>query len=73
MSALPPDDLVRLWAEEELAPERAIGYLLQHVATMQSMLQRQAQTLSQLRIELASLTVTSETGKTPHVRRRPTK
>ena len=59
MSALAPDELVRLWVEEDLAPERAIGQLLQHVAAMQSTLQRQSQTIAQLRSEISSLSTKS--------------
>lgn len=73
MSALAPDELVRLWVEEELAPERAIGQLLQHVAAMQSTLQRQSQTIAQLRSEISSLTTKSVTTTAQSTRHRANK
>lgn len=55
MSAVAPYELARLWAEEQLPTERAIGQLLQHVVTMQATLERQSRVIAELRSQLTEL------------------
>lgn len=55
MGTLPPDELLRLWAAEELPTERAIGQVVQHVALLQAAFQRQSQTIAELQAEVGRL------------------
>lgn len=63
MSTHTPDELMSLWAHERLSPERAVGQLLQHLVVMHNTLDRQAQAIAQLRVELAAATSTTVAAK----------
>lgn len=52
MSAVEASELVRLWAEEQLPTERAIGQILQLLVTMQTALERQSLTIAELRTQV---------------------
>ena len=56
MGAIAPIDLARLWAQDEVTTERAIGQIVQQLVTIQASLDRQVQALGQLRSEVATLT-----------------
>jgi hypothetical protein len=55
MGTIPPDELLRLWTAEQLPTERAIGQVVQHLATLQATLDRQSLALAELRAELGRL------------------
>jgi hypothetical protein len=55
MAVVSPHELVRLWASEQIAPEHAIGQLVQQLAHMQETLDAHRRTLTQVQSELATL------------------
>lgn len=55
MSAVAPSELARLWIEEQLPTERAIGQMLQQLVAMQTMLERQALVIAELRTQVTAL------------------
>jgi hypothetical protein len=55
MSAVTPEQLLRLWASDQIAPEQAIGQLVQQLARVQAALESQRRTLAQVQSELAAL------------------
>lgn len=60
MSAVAPSELSRLWAQEQLPVERAIGQMLQQLVAMQATLDRQVQTISDLRAQIADISTRSQ-------------
>ncbi|NTU50168.1 MAG: hypothetical protein HGA87_04670 [Desulfobulbaceae bacterium] len=60
MGAVAPEELARLWAQDEVTTERAIGQIVQQLVTIQASLDRQAQALNQLRADVAICTTHSE-------------
>lgn len=55
MGAVSPNELARLWAQEQLPTERAVGQMLQQLVAMQSTIERQAQTIADMRAQIADL------------------
>lgn len=55
MAAISPDELLRLWAAEQISSEHAIGQLVQQLARLQGTVDGQRQALVQLQHELAAL------------------
>jgi hypothetical protein len=55
MSVVSPNELLRLWAGEQIPPEHAIGQLVQQLVQMQATLDAQRRTLTQVQSELAAL------------------
>ncbi len=55
MGAVAPEELARLWTQDEVTIERAIGQIVQQLVTIQVSLDRQAQALGQLRREMSTL------------------
>lgn len=55
MGAVAPEELARLWTQDEVTVERAIGQIVQQLVTIQASLDRQAQALGQLRREVSTL------------------
>lgn len=45
MSTVAPDELARLWSQEKITPEMAIGHITQNLARMQTMLDSHRQML----------------------------
>jgi hypothetical protein len=64
MAAVAPEELIRLWASEQITAEHAIGQLVQQLAQVQSALEAQRRTLAQVQSELAALRSADE-GPTP--------
>lgn len=68
MGAVEPGELARLWAQEGLTTEQAVGQMVQCLVTMQTTVERQAVALAQLRAEIAALGG-SEASCTEHGKR----
>lgn len=45
MGAVPPEELARLWSQEQITPEMAIGQITQNLVRLQSALEAQRQLL----------------------------
>jgi hypothetical protein len=45
MGTVSPDELARLWSQEKITPEMAIGHITQNLARMQGMLDSHRQML----------------------------
>lgn len=72
MSAVAPSELSRLWAQEQLPVERAIGQMLQQLVAMQATLDRQVQTISDLRAQIADISTRSQQHNlTSNVQKQP--
>ena len=69
MGALLPDELVRLWATEQLPAERAVGQIVQNLARLQATLDQYREALAQLRADVARLHA-SPTATAPAPRKR---
>jgi hypothetical protein len=61
MGTVSPDELARLWSQERLLPEQAIGQILQHLVTISSTLDRHYELMVQLREHVATVTPTDST------------
>jgi hypothetical protein len=55
MGTLAPSELARLWTQEQLPTERAVGQMLQLLVAMQTTLEGQSRTISELRAQIAEL------------------
>lgn len=55
MGAVAPEELARLWVQEGITTERAVGQIVQQLVTIQTTVERQAIMLAQLRAEVAAL------------------
>jgi len=55
MGTLAPSELARLWTQEQLPTERAVGQMLQLLVSMQTTLDRQSHTIIELRAQIADL------------------
>jgi len=55
MSALPPQELWKLWKQEQISSEMAIGQLIQNQAEQQSALDAQRQTIANLQTQMHKL------------------
>lgn len=55
MSAVAPSELVRLWMQEQLPTERAVGQILQQMVDMQRAIDWQAKTIRELREQIVDL------------------
>jgi hypothetical protein len=62
MSVVSPNELLRLWAGEQIPPEHAIGQLVQQLAQIQEALDAQRRTLTQVQSELAALRAAQPTA-----------
>ncbi|NJM07064.1 hypothetical protein HC891_14130 [Candidatus Gracilibacteria bacterium] len=60
MAAVAPDELLRLWASEEITPEQAIGQLVQQLTRLSATVDVQRLSLAQLQRELAVLRASDE-------------
>jgi hypothetical protein len=60
MGTLTASELARLWTQEQLPTERAVGQMLQQLVVIQAALDRQAQTISELRSQIADLAIQSQ-------------
>jgi hypothetical protein len=59
MGTVTPAELARLWAQEQLPTERAVGQMLQQLVAMQTTLDRQGHTITELRAQIAELSTRS--------------
>jgi hypothetical protein len=55
MAAITPGELLRLWTNEQIEPEHAIGQLVQQIARLQDTVDVQRRALAQMQRELAAL------------------
>jgi len=55
MAALPPQELWKLWKQEQITSEMAIGQLIQNQAEQQTAVDVQRQTLVNLQAQMNSL------------------
>lgn len=55
MGTLAPSELARLWTQEQLPTERAVGQMLQLLVAMQTTLDGQSRTIIELRAQVADL------------------
>lgn len=62
MSAVKPEDLFILWTQEQISTEHAVGQILQQLVAMQSTIERQGQTITQLRTQIVDLASLSDSG-----------
>ena len=74
MSALTPQELLNLWAREQLSTEMATGQILQHLTAMHTALETLRLKINTLQIQLENLTNPSDTAapkakKSPPARR----
>ncbi len=70
MSAVTPQELLNLWAREQLSTEMATGQILQHLTTMHTALEALKLKMSTLQAQIESLTISSETV-TPKAKKSP--
>ena len=70
MGAIAPSELARLWAEEQLPTERAVGQMLQQLVAMQTILERQSLTIAELRAQVTGLS-TRDTNTPAKLQRKP--
>ena len=70
MSAVTPQELLNLWAREQLSTEMATGQILQHLTTMHTALEALRLKMSTLQAQIESLTISSETV-TPKAKKSP--
>ena len=52
MATLAPSELARLWTQEQLPTERAVGQVLQLLVAMQTTLDGQSRTIIELRAQI---------------------
>jgi hypothetical protein len=64
IATVAPDELLRLWASEEITSEQAIGQLVQQFARLSATLDVQRLALAQLQGELATLRASDEAALT---------
>lgn len=55
MAAVPPQELWKLWKQEQITAEMAIGQLIQNQAEQQSALDAQRQTIALLQAQMNQL------------------
>ena len=55
MAAVPPQELWKLWKQEQITSEMAIGQLIQNQAEQQSALDAQRQTIALLQAQMNQL------------------
>jgi hypothetical protein len=61
MGTVPPDELARLWAGEQLPVEMATGQILQHLVRMQATLEAHGRLLDSLRSDVDYLLAAAAT------------
>ena len=64
MAAVPPQELWKLWKQEQITSEMAIGQLIQNQAEQQNALDAQRQTIAMLQAQMNKLLVQS--NSLPH-------
>ena len=65
----PAPDLVRLWTQEALDIERAIGQILQHLVQLHATTDVQRLALTQLRTEVERLHLAGEAPESPKLKK----
>lgn len=72
MAAFTPDELLRLWAQENLPIEMAIGQVLQNLVYQQSTILALQSTLADLRVimKTEALTQMRDNSSSPHRKRK---
>lgn len=71
MGTVPPDELARLWAGEQLPLEMATGQILQHLVRMQAVLDAHGRLLDSLRSDLDYLLATLPQPSARRKKQRP--
>ena len=73
MAAVTPAELLQQWRLAQIAPEMAIGQLIQNIVTQQALLEQNSRTLSSLRADADRLiTHTKLPASAPGKRKSPT-
>lgn len=60
MSAVTPQELLNLWAREQLSTEMATGQILQHLNAMHTALETLKLKITTLQVQIESLSTSSE-------------
>lgn len=56
MATVTPDELLRLWRQESITSEMAIGHLIQHLVKQQTAIAAMQSILSTLRVDVDRMT-----------------
>ncbi|MFN8486908.1 MAG: hypothetical protein U0350_04895 [Caldilineaceae bacterium] len=71
MAAVPPQELWKLWKQEQITSEMAIGQLIQNQAEQQSALDTQRQTIANLQAQMNKLLAQSTSLPHPKDKKPP--